>query len=98
MARTGLRPHTWKVQGEIPHQQYIAWLRAKSQANYRGEVWLLSFEDFQRLWQEHWQFRGRSREDFVMCRDDHEGAWVLGNVQVTRRYNYLNRQRIYRRA
>jgi hypothetical protein len=96
MSRTGTRPHTWKVQGEVPHQQNLAWLRAKAQANYRGEVWLLDFEDFQRLWQGVWQFRGRGREDYVMARGDHLGAWALGNVEVIRRYEYLKRQREYR--
>jgi hypothetical protein len=96
MPRTGIRPHTWKVQGEVPHQQNIAWLRAKAQANYRGEVWLLAFDDFQRLWAGVWQFRGRGSKDYVMTRDDHQGAWVLGNVTVTRRYEYLKRQREYR--
>jgi hypothetical protein len=96
MSRSGIRPHTWKVQGEIPHQQYVAWLRAKAQANYRKEVWLLTFDEFQQLWQGAWQFRGRGREDFVMTREDHQGAWVLGNVSVTRRYEYLRRQAQYR--
>lgn len=96
MARTDLRPHTWKVQGEIPHKQYIAWLRAKAQANFRKEVWLLSFDEFQRLWQGHWERRGRGTENFVMTREDHQGAWVMGNVQVTRRYEYLRRQREYK--
>jgi hypothetical protein len=96
MPRTGIRPHTWIIQGDIPHKQYTAWLRSKAQANFRKEVWLLSFEDYQRLWCLHWQFRGRGREDYVMSREDHQGAWVLGNVQVTRRYEYLKRQREYK--
>jgi hypothetical protein len=96
MPRTGIRPHTWKVQGEIPHQQNISWLRAQAQARFRNEVWLLDFDDFQRLWAGLWQFRGRGSEDYVMTRDDHQGAWVLGNVSVTRRYEYLKRQREYR--
>jgi len=96
MPRAGLRPHTWIVQGEIPHKQHTAWLRAKAQANYRGEIWLLSFEEFQRLWQGYWEFRGRGRDDYVMTRDDHLGAWAVGNVEVTRRYEYLRRQRQYK--
>ena len=96
MPRSGPRPHVWKVQGLIPHQQNLAWSRAKAQANYRGEVWLLTFEEFQRLWAGVWPYRGRGREDYVMARDDHEGAWVLGNVTVDRRYEYLKRQREYK--
>ena len=96
MSNRKLRPHTWKVQGEIPHKQYIAWMRAKAQANYRNEVWLLSFDDYQRLWQGHWERRGRGTQDYVMMREDHQGAWALGNVQVTQRYDYLRRQAQYR--
>ena len=96
MSRSGLRPHTWKVQGQLPHQQNIAWQRAKAQANYRKEVWLLTFEDYQRLWQGLWEYRGRGRDDYVMMREDHQGAWSLDNVQVTRRFEYLRRQAQYR--
>jgi hypothetical protein len=96
MTTTKIRPHTWKVQGEVPHKQHIAWQRSKAQAKYRNEVWLLDFDDYQRLWQGHWEFRGRGTEDYVMMREDHEGAWVLGNVLVTRRFEYLRRQAQYR--
>lgn len=96
MSRTGIRPHTWKVQGEIPHQQYSAWVKSRAQANYRKEIWLLSFQEYQTLWMPYWQFRGRGREDYVMMREDHNGAWALGNVLVTRRFEYLTRQAQYR--
>ena len=96
MPRSGLRPHTWKIQGETPHNQYIAWMRAKAQANFRGEVWLLSFDEFQRLWMAFWPYRGRGRDDYVMSRDDPDGAWAIGNVACIRRYDYLKRQSEYR--
>jgi len=96
MPRKGIRPHTWKVQGEVPHKQYTAWLRAKAQANYRKEIWTLSFEEFQKLWQGVWDFRGRGRDDYVMSRDDHHGAWSIGNVSCIRRYEYLKRQSNYK--
>jgi hypothetical protein len=96
MSKTGLRPHLWKVQGEIPHKQHLAWLRAKAQANYRGELWMLTFEEFQTLWMPYWERRGRGTEDFVMSREDPDGAWVLGNVSCVRRIDYLKRQREYK--
>ena len=96
MSRSGIRPHTWKVQGEVPHKQNIAWQRAKAQAKFRGEVWLLAFDDYQRLWQGVWEFRGRGTQDYVMMREDHQGAWAIGNVMVTRRIEYLRRQAQYR--
>jgi len=96
MARNEPRPHLWKVQGEIPHSQHIAWLRTKAQANYRSETWLLTFEEFQRLWQPYWHLRGRAATDYVMSREDPEGAWVIGNVDVVQRIEYLKRQREYK--
>lgn len=96
MPRNAPRPHCWKVQGEIPHKQHIAWLRAKAQANYRGEVWLLTFEEFQRVWLGYWELRGRGATDYVMSRDDPEGAWAIGNVSCVRRIDYLSRQSEYK--
>lgn len=98
MPRSGPRPHVWKVQGEIPHKQHLAWQRAKAQANYRNEVWLLTFEEFQRLWAGYWDYRGRASDDYVMARDDHEGPWAIGNVGVIRRVEYLRRNGHYRRG
>lgn len=96
MPRSGPRPHVWKVQGEEPHKQYIAWLRAKAQANFRGEVWLLSFEEFQRVWLGYWTRRGRGREEYCLSRDDVDGAWAIGNVACVQRIDYLRRQREYK--
>lgn len=96
MPRSGIRPHCWKVQGEIPHKQHIAWLRAKAQANYRGEVWLLTFEEFQRIWLGYWTQRGRASTDYVMSREDPEGAWAVGNVSCVQRFEYLRRQKEYK--
>ena len=96
MPRTDPRPHLWKVQGDIPHKQHIAWQRAKAQANYRKEVWLLTFDEFQRLWTPYWHLRGRGTHDYVMSRDDPDGAWALGNVAVIPRIEYLRRQKDYK--
>ena len=96
MSRKGPRPHTWKVQGEEPHKQYIAWLRAKAQANFRKEVWLLSFEEFQKVWLGYWTRRGRSSTNYCLSREDVSGAWAIGNVSCCPRIDYLRRQRRYK--
>ena len=96
MPRSGPRPHVWKVPGEIPHKQHIAWLRAKAQANYRGEIWLLSFDEFQRIWLGYWDQRGRGATDYVMSREDADGAWAIGNVSCVQRIDYLRRQKEYK--
>lgn len=97
MPRRGIRPHTWKVQGEIPHDQYVCWVKARAQANFRGEVWLLTFDQYQRAWQGLWDRRGRGRDDFCMTREDPEGAWEPSNISVIPRVEHLRRQRLYKK-
>lgn len=87
--RKGPRPQVWKVQGEIPHNQYIAWLRMKSQAVYRNESWDLSFNDFQTLWQGRWDQRGRGVEQYCLARIDPSDPWCLANTECITRLEHL---------
>lgn len=96
MSRKGLRPHLWKVQGEIPHQQYISWQRARAQANFRGEIWLLTFEQYQQIWQPYWSMKGRGKNDMCLTREDPTGAWEPSNVTVMHRLDHLRRQALYK--
>lgn len=96
MPKKGPRPHCWIVQGEIPHQQHIAWQRAKAQANFRKEVWCLSFEEFQQLWAGLWHLRGRDSLGYCLCRDDPDGAWIQGNVTCIPRVEHLRRQKLFK--
>ena len=93
MSRKGLRPHLWKYPEKQAHEQHIAWLRAKAQANFRKEIWLLSFDEFQRLWQGRWDQRGRSITDFCMIRSDIDGAWEYSNVEIITRQEHFSRQK-----
>ena len=86
------RPHVWKVQGEIPHEQHIAWQKSKAQANFRGELWMLSFEEYQQLWLGKWDQRGRANSDVCMTRIDPEAAWEYSNVEIIPRIEHLRRQ------
>lgn len=97
MPRPGPRPHCWKVQGEIPHQQYLAFLQMRAQANYRGEKFLLTFEDYQTLWQGHWDQKGRSNQSYCLSRIDPNGSWDLANTKCLPRIEHLQRQKLYKR-
>lgn len=94
--RKGPRPHTWKVQGQVPHNQYVAWQKMRAQANFRGEEYLLTFEDFQSLWQTNWDSRGRGSDDYCLTREDPDDAWQIGNVACVTRKEYLARQKHYK--
>jgi len=97
MPRSGLRPHTWKVQGEIPHKQYCAFLQMRAQANFRKEVFALTFEDFQNLWGEYWYRKGRGSGDYCLTREDPDGDWCIGNVTCMPRVEHLRRQRLFKK-
>ena len=96
MSRSGPRPHTWKVQGELNHTQYIAWLRMKAQAQFRKEEWTLSFGEYQTAWRDHWHSRGRAATDLCMTRHDAEGAWSADNIKLVTRSEHLRRLRIHK--
>ena len=79
------RPHVWKVQGELNHTQYIAWLRMKAQAAFREEAFEITFAEFQDLWRDHWHLRGRVKGSYCLTRLDHKEPWDRVNtVCITR--------------
>lgn len=96
MPRTGTRPHVWKVKGEIPHQQHLAWLQMRAQANFRKEKFELTFEQFQELWKDHWHQKGRGTNDYCLTRDDPDGDWTIDNVRCLPRIDHLRRQKYYK--
>jgi hypothetical protein len=90
----GPRPWTWRVQGEIPHQQSLAFQRQRAQAKFRGEYWSMSFEQFQYLWQDLWHLRGKQSQSLCMTRIDPELDWSLDNCVICTRREYLQQARI----
>jgi len=94
MPKRSPRPQCW-VSGPDPetHRKYRAWIQQKNQAQWRGESWYLSFEEWQLKWQEHWHQRGRRRSDYCMVRTDPEGDWSWPNVEVIERSEHCQRHR-----
>jgi hypothetical protein len=93
LGRSGPRPYVWKCGPDAyRHQMYTPWMMAKSQANYRGEEWLLPFDDFFTVWDGSWHQRGRASEDLCMTRIDYEKAWHITNVHLVTRKVHCNTQ------
>ena len=87
------RPYMW-VTGPDPltHQQYRAWVQQRNQARWREELWLMTFEQYQLLWQHHWQDRGRLRTSYMMTRIDADLPWAVNNCCVITRQQHGQRQ------
>lgn len=74
----------------IDRARNTAWNRARAQAQFRGEDWSLSFEDFCELWtEERWPQRGRGIDCLCMSRLDPEGCWDRDNTVLIERQQHL---------
>ena len=88
------RPHCWLYQDPHQHELHRPYLLRKAQANFRGEEWQLSFEDFCYLWStpELWAQRGRGGDQLVMTRLDPEKPWNLANCLLMTHSQHMKRR------
>ena len=92
--RPGPRPRVWKSGPDpIRHDQYIAWARARSQAAYRKEQWLLTFEQWAEFWRDCWHQRGRTKNTVCLSRRDYDEAWCVENCEIITRREHNLRQK-----
>lgn len=91
--RSGPRPELWKT-GPDPetHEQYVAYLKHKSQAHFRGEAYKLKFEDWQWLWLDRWHRRGRGSDCLMLTRVNAKRAWSRSNCMLVTRRTHTYRQ------
>jgi len=54
------------------------------QAKRRKIEWKLTFDEWQKIWQDsgHWHARGRLSHQYCMARHDDKGVYELGNVSI----------------
>lgn len=95
--KAGPRPLTW-VTGPDPvrHRMYVAYGRAKCQAEWRGEGWLLTFADYERIWAGQWHLRGRTKHTLCLSRCDYEQPWSVSNCEIITRQQHNERQAQWR--
>jgi len=84
-----IRPHIW-ITGPDPerHDNYCAWLQQRNQAQFRGEGWDLSFDDWLAVWGDDIKLRGRLKEHKCMTRNDYEEPWSRDNAVIIPRSDY----------
>lgn len=94
MRKSGQYPHIWKSGADpIDHKLWIDCQRARAQAWYRGQEWLITEQEYVQLWREDDRYlrKGRTVNDLCLCRRDPDLPWTLDNVEFkTRQEHYLN--------
>lgn len=92
--RRGPRPQVW-VSGPDPeeHAKYRAWIQQKNQAQWRGEIWRLTFDQWKQIWGEMWIHRGRTQGTYCLTRRDYSLPWDTDNAQILSRSEHNQRQR-----
>jgi hypothetical protein len=89
-------PHKW-VTGPDPlrHEKYYAYLKHKSQAQYRKEEYNLTWEEWEDIWKDDadWFARGRSSNDLSLVLLDRKRPWQADNVKLMKRIDYLKMPR-----
>lgn len=90
---TGPRPHTWLAGTDpVRHRQYDAWHKARAQAHYRGEQYLITFEDWVALWGNNWSRRGRGADCLMLMKRDWQQPWTKQNAELVDRPTFHKRQ------
>lgn len=72
---------------ELDRQRHLWFVRSRAQAEFRGESWQLTYEDFCCYWpdRETMDRRGRQSSSLCLTRYDDQGPWSRDNVcMVTR--------------
>ena len=100
MPQQGIRPHVWIIGSDVvDHKLYIACQRAKAQAKYRQEVWLITEIEYIKLWRTDDQYlkKGRGIDDLCLTRKDFDLDWTLDNVEIISRHDHYKRCHQYKR-
>jgi hypothetical protein len=89
-------PSCW-ITGPDPlrREQYYAFLKHRSQAQYRGEDYSLTWELWEQLWKDRWERRGKLADNFVMGRVDWGQGWHLDNVEIMTRREHFGIRKVY---
>lgn len=91
--RPNTQPQRWKTGPDLrTHLQYRAFVQQRNQAVFREEGWSVTFEEYQHLWQAHWEQRGRLSASYMMTRINSDLPWSRENCCVITRQQHGERQ------
>jgi hypothetical protein len=75
---------------------HLRYTRSVAQAKFRGELWMLAFDEWVDAWGESIDQHGTGSYDYCLTRYDTDEPWVKGNIVCMRRHE-ANAMRAQRR-
>ncbi len=88
-------PDSWLCGPDpVDHKLYYDCQRARAQANFRGEGWMITEEEYIRLWRENdrYKLKGRSTGSLCLTRIDIEKPWTMDNVEILQRVKHFRKR------
>jgi hypothetical protein len=93
MSRTGPRPNSRRFPDAVDNKLFNDWMRARAQAHFRSEVWMLTEQEYIDIWRQGdmYKLKGRGSGAFCLVRIDLEKGWDLDNVEIRERIRHFRR-------
>ena len=85
MVKKGRPYGIYKHEDPVLRAQHTAFHRMRAQAKHRGDLFELTFEEFESVWNGRWEQRGRKPHELCMRRIDATLPWRLDNITVIER-------------
>jgi hypothetical protein len=85
------------IKGPCPvrHDKYYAWLKHRSQANYRKEPYTLTWDQWETLWTDDlFLRRGKGPDSVCLTQLDRSIGWTIDNVEIIVRKTHYSGTRM----
>jgi len=87
-----VNPETRKYPDPMVREKYYAFLKHRSQAQHRGELYDITEQQWIDLWtDELFSQRGRTINSLCLRLIDSEFGWTISNVEIVSRRQHFNR-------
>ena len=87
-----VNPDDWRVNTPEMRELYYAFIKHRSQANYRKEAYELDFETWLAIWEGRQDQRGKQKDCLLMTRIDMTEGWTKRNTIIQVRSEHFKRK------
>lgn len=93
--KPGPRPDLQKYKPGVECDMRLAFTQMRAQCKYRHELFNITWEDFQAVWQDHWHNRGRASHNVCLKRIDVDHPWDISNIRMITRSEQHTTRHLY---